>query len=411
MDFESLWTTLQEYLFEHQVLGIDIWRYFASVLVFLVIYLARRHIVSLVMGVIARFTKRTKTDWDDMVFEAIQPPMGAALQVLNVYAALFILNLPRQPTNWPELVDTTAIIALQVVAFWAGLRSVRIVTLFLSKVTAKTQSPLDDRLVPFIDRVLRVVVVILGVLMVLQQAGVEITSLLAGLGIGGLAVALAAKDTLSNVFGTITIVGDYPFDVGDWIKTSYVEGTVEDIGFRSTKVRTFGNSLVSVPNAKLAGSPIENFSRMFKRRISFRLAVTYETTPQQMREALARIRDLLSRSEDIRQDFWLVYFTDFADSAMEIMVYCFTHTTVWGDFLAVREKLNLQIVDALEEIGVEFAFPSRAVYMREDDPDERLKHSERCAAILEQRQRRDGDDDAGAASAATLARGANDDGS
>lgn len=250
--------------------------------------------------------------------------------MLNVYAAVFVLQLPREPTNWQGFVDTVCSMALIVIAFWAGLRSVRILTLFLGKLTAKTKSPLDDRLVPFIDKVMRAVVVIMGVLMVLQQAGVKITSILAGLGIGGLAIALAAKDMLANIFGTITIVGDYPFDVGDWIKTPDVEGTVEDIGFRSTKVRTFGNSLVSVPNAKLAGSAIENFSRMFKRRISFRISVTYETTPAQMREAVASLRDVLRNRDDIRQDFWLVYFTDFADSAMQIMVYCFTKTTVWG---------------------------------------------------------------------------------
>jgi len=195
--------------------------------------------------------------------------------------------------------------------------------------------------------------------------------------------------------------------VGDWIKTPDVEGTVEDIGFRSTKVRTFGNSLVSVPNAKLAGSAIENFSRMFKRRISFRIGVTYETTPTQLREAVASLRDVIRSRDDIRQDFWLVYFTDFAASSMEIMVYCFTKTTIWGEFLAVREQLNLQMIEALQAIGVEFAFPSRAVYMREDDAEERQRHSERCAALLQQRQR--GEEDEGAASGATLARGASDD--
>ena len=408
MDFNELWNTIQEYLFQHQVLGIDVWRPFAALLVFAVIYLARRHIVSLVMRFFARIAKRTSTDWDDMVFEAIQPPLGAALQVLNIYAAVFILDLPREPTNWQGAADTIAIIALIIIGFWAAMRSVRILTLFLGKLTAKTKSPLDDRLVPFIDKVLRAVVVIMGVLMVLQQAGVRITSILAGLGIGGLAIALAAKDMLANVFGTITIVGDYPFDVGDWIKTPDVEGTVEDIGFRSTRVRTFGNSLVSVPNAKLAGSAIENFSRMFKRRISFRIGVTYETTPTQMREATAALRDVLRSREDIRQDFWLVYFTDFADSSMEIMVYCFTKTTVWGEFLAVREQLNLQMIEALQDIGVEFAFPSRAIYMREDDDEARRAHDERCATLLAERERRDADE--GAASGATLARGADEDG-
>ena len=407
MGIGDTWQSIRTMLEEHQVLGIDIWRIVLSLTVFLAIFLARRVLVKWVMDLLARLAKRTKTDVDDQIIEAIRPPLGAALQVLNVYAALLILGLPRHPRDWQGFVDVIAKVAAIVIVAWAALRAVGILTGFLDKLTAKTKSPLDDRLVPFIDRTLRVVLVIIAALMILQEAGMKITSILAGLGLGGLAIALAAKDMLSNVFGTITIVGDYPFDVGDWIKTNDVEGTVEDIGFRSTKVRTFANSLVSVPNANLANSAIENYSRMFKRRISFRIGVTYETTPDQMREATARLRDILRSREDIRQDFWLVYFSDFGASSLEIMVYCFTVTTVWGEWLAVREKLNLQIIDALKEIGVEFAFPSHAVYMREDDREERARHSERCAAMILERARRA--EDKGASSSATLSRGATDD--
>jgi MscS family membrane protein len=378
---------VHEFMTTRQLLGLDAWRIAAALGVLLIIYLARKYILGIVMSFLARLSKRTAVEWDDKLLDALRPPIGAVLQVLNVYAAVAILSLPRHPTDWIAITNKALVVALIVIGSWALIRSVSLGTHFLEKLTSKTKSPLDDRLVPFVDRVMRVAIVIVACLMVLQEAGVQIAGILAGLGIGGLAVALAAKDTLANVFGTITIVADYPFDIGDWIKTKDVEGTVEDIGFRSTKVRTFGNSLVSVPNAELAGSAIENFSRMFKRRISFRIGVTYETTPTQMREALARVRDVLRNHEDIRQDFWLVYFTDFAGSAMEIMIYCFSKTTVWAEFLAVRESLNLQLMEALEEIGVEFAFPSHAVYMRQDDSEERTRHSERCAAMLVERKK------------------------
>lgn len=395
MDFQAFGDMLHEFMTTRQLLGFDAWRIAAALGVLLIIYLARKYILGIVMGFLARLSKRTVADWDDKLFEAVRPPIGAVLQVLNVYAALAILNLPSHPTNYDAIINKALVVALIVIGAWALIRSVTLATHFLTKLTAKTKSPLDDRLVPFVDRVMRVAIVIIACLMVLQESGVQIAGILAGLGIGGLAVALAAKDTLANVFGTITIVADYPFDIGDWIKTKDVEGTVEDIGFRSTKVRTFGNSLVMVPNAKLAGSAIENFSRMFKRRITFRIGVTYETTPDQMREALARVRDVLRNHDDIRQDFWLVYFTDFADSAMEIMVYCFSKTTVWAEFLAVRESLNLQLMQTLEEIGVEFAFPSRALYMRENDSEQRDRHTERCAAMLTERQRAAENENAG----------------
>lgn len=408
MDLRAFWHTVHTFMTTRQVLGLDAWRIAAAIGVLLVIYLARKYILGVVMGFLARLSKRTEAEWDDKLFEAVRPPIGAVLQVLNVYAALAILNLPHHPTDYDAIIKKALVVAFIVIAAWALIRSVTLATHFLTKLTAKTKSPLDDRLVPFVDRVMRVAIVIIAVLMVLQESGVQIAGILAGLGIGGLAVALAAKDTLANVFGTITIVADYPFDIGDWVKTKDVEGTVEDIGFRSTKVRTFGNSLVSVPNAKLADSAIENFSRMFKRRISFRIGLTYETTPDQMREALARVRDVLRNHEDIRQDFWLVYFTDFADSAMEIMIYCFSKTTVWAEFLAVRESLNLQLMQTLEEIGVEFAFPSTAVYMRSDDSPERDKHSERCAAMLTERQKLVDDENAGESLDEADRRGASD---
>jgi MscS family membrane protein len=395
MDWHTMWQRVHEFMTTRQIVGLDAWRIVAAFGVLVVIYLARKYILGIVMGFLSRLSKRTDALWDDKLFEALRPPIGAVLQVLNLYAALAILNLPRHPTNYDAIINKGLVVALIFIGAWALSRSVSLATYFLTKLTSKTKSPLDDRLVPFVDRVLRVTIVIVAGLMVLQESGVQIAGILAGLGIGGLAVALAAKDTLANVFGTITIVGDYPFDIGDWIKTKDVEGTVEDIGFRSTKVRTFGNSLVAVPNATLAGSAIENFSRMFKRRISFRIGVTYETTPDQMREALARVRDVLRNHEEIRQDFWLVYFTDFADSALEIMVYCFSKTTVWAEFLSVRESLNLQIMQTLDQIGVEFAFPSHAVYMRQDDEDERTQFNARCAAMLQERQKIDGERNAG----------------
>ncbi len=395
MDWRSIWDTVHEFMITQQFVGFDAWRIAAAFGVLVMIYLARKYILGILMGFLARMSKRTDAEWDDKLFEAVRPPIGAVLQVLNIYAALAILKLPRHPTNYDAISNKGLVVALIVIGAWALTRSVGLGTHFLTKLTAKTKSPLDDRLVPFVDRVMRVAIVIVAGLMVLQESGVQIAGILAGLGIGGLAVALAAKDTLANVFGTITIVGDYPFDIGDWIKTKDVEGTVEDIGFRSTKVRTFGNSLVLVPNDTLARSAIENFSRMFKRRISFRIGVTYETTPDQMREALARVRDVLRNHEEIRQDFWLVYFTDFADSALEIMIYCFSKTTVWAEFLAVRESLNLRLMQTLSEIGVEFAFPSHAVYMRQNDDDERMRFNERCAAMLQERRKDSEDQNAG----------------
>ncbi len=205
--------------------------------------------------------------------------------------------------------------------------------------------------------------------MTIQNMGYSISGLLASLGIGGLAVALAARETLSNVFGSLMIIIDRPFNVGDWIKTGDLEGTVEEVGFRSTRIRTFAKTLITVPNNVVASQSIDNFSRMPKRRVMLTVGVTYHTTPAQMREAVSSIRELLENHDAVDPEFMLVNFTDFGASSLDILVYCFTKTTVWAEYLAARQDICLQIMDTLENLGLEIAFPSRSIYLRTDDQE------------------------------------------
>ncbi len=236
--------------------------------------------------------------------------------------------------------------------------------------TKKTESTLDDHLLPFIRKGLRTFIVVMMGLMMAQTLGYPISGLLASLGIGGLAVALAAKDSLANIFGSLMIILDRPFQIGDWVQAGEIEGTVEEIGFRSTRIRTFAKTLITVPNSTLTNLSINNFSRMPKRRIKMSVGVTYATTPAQMRDAVAKIRNLLRTHPAIDQEFFLVNFTDFGASSLDILVYCFTRTTVWGEYLDARQDVCLQIMDILEEMGLEIAFPSRTVYLNNQDlPD------------------------------------------
>jgi MscS family membrane protein len=207
----------------------------------------------------------------------------------------------------------------------------------------------------------------IGFAVILQSWGYNVTGFVASLGIGGLAFALAAKDTAANLFGSLVIFGDKPFEIGDWIKTDEVEGTVEDIGIRSTKVRTFAQALVHVPNATLANSAIINWSRMGKRRIKMNVGLTYETTEAQMRTIVEQIRSMLQGHEEIDQSTLFIHFTDYSESSLDIFCYFFTKTTVWGEYLRVREDVNLKIKKIVEENGSAFAFPSRTVYLESDE--------------------------------------------
>jgi MscS family membrane protein len=381
----SIWEQVQAY-FHYQFLSVELWRIGLAIAVIIFAWALKKLFLSWVVRVLLHLTQKTKTEIDDMLVEALRPPLGGTVILVGFYVAALVIRFPTDPVDVRGLVMGVMRTVLIIMVAWGLYRCVRVVSKLLSTLTEKTESDLDDQLVPFVEKFLKVVAVIIAIVMVIREWGYDVTGLLAGLGLGGLAFALAARDTLANLFGSIMILTDRPFGMGDWIRTTHAEGTVEEIGFRSTKVRTFANSLVTIPNSLVASSNIENWSRMFKRRIYYKLGVTYSTSVSQMKETVERIKDILRNHPEIHQDFWMVNFTDFNDSSMDIMIYCFTKTTVWGEFLAVQEDINLKIMETIEEIGVEVAFPSRSVYMESPDPAEQNRLDQQAQALLAARQ-------------------------
>ncbi|MCA9700079.1 MAG: mechanosensitive ion channel family protein, partial [Myxococcales bacterium] len=210
-----------------------------------------------------------------------------------------------------------------------------------------TEGTFDDQLVPVIRTLAKILVVIVGLLLLFQNLGYEVGSLLAGLGIGGAAIALASKDTIANLFGSIVIFVDRPFQIGDWVEIGEQEGTVEEVGLRVTRIRTFANSLITVPNSALTTTAINNWSRMRKRRIKLTIGVTYDATPVQIEQAVEAIREVLHADRRVAQDFMLVNFTDFGASSLDIFVYAFTLTTRWDEYMQVRQELLLEFMRRL----------------------------------------------------------------
>ena len=209
-------------------------------------------------------------------------------------------------------------------------------------------------------------------MLVIQNLGYSIGSLLAGLGIGGAALALASKDTVANLFGSIVIFIDRPFQIGDWIEIGSIEGTVEEVGLRTTRIRTFANSLITLPNHTLTTSAIENWSAMQKRRIKLSVGITYGAKPSQISALVEGFRRIIRENDQLRQDFFLVYFRDFGPSALEIFVYCFTKTTVWSEYLEVRQQLLLAFMEEVEAQGLSFAYPTQSIHL-ESVPDSLLE--------------------------------------
>ena len=239
---------------------------------------------------------------------------------------------------------------------------------------------MDDQVVPLATRAAKLTAVTLGVIFVLQNLGVDVASLLTGLGIGGLAIALAAQDTLANLFGSLTIFLDRPFHVGDWvILPGGVEGTVEEIGFRSTRVRTFSSSLVTVPNAQVTKGAIDNMGLRKLRRLKTNIGLTYDTPPDRVQAMVEGIRAILAASPHVYQGSYEVHFRDFGPSSLDILVYSFLEVPGWHEELTERSRIFLEIMRLAEHLEVRFAYPSTSVYL-ESTPTHPLAGPERLDA-------------------------------
>jgi MscS family membrane protein len=307
---------------------------------------------------VGKFTQKSQTDLDDKIVAAFFKPLEWLILLTGVFVALRYLPLSIGADNLILDIYRSAVIGLIAWGFYslAGGESV------LSK-EFKERFQIDDILIAFLSKVVRFIVLALALVVIAQEWGYEVNGFIAGLGLGGLAFALAAQDMLSNVFGGIVIIMEKPFSIGDWVETPSVEGIVEDISFRSTKIRAFDQSLVTVPNSTLAREPITNYARMGKRRIRFSLGVTYDTPRLKLEQCVGRLRDMLENHPEINQERILVYFETFNDSSLDIYLYFFTNTTVLEEFMAVRQDINFKIMQILEEMEIDVAFPSRSIYL------------------------------------------------
>ncbi len=316
---------------------------------------------------ILKLTRKTSTDLDDKVIRKSSRPVGNYLLLFGVYIIIHIFRLPVAPVDIQAVLLTATKILVVLNTLWLLLRLTDVLGNYLFSRVVKTSSRLDDQLIPVLQKSVKAFLYILGSIYIIQSLGYSISGVVAGLGIGGIAVAMASKDALANFFGSVMIISDRPFKVGDWIKIGDDEGVVEQIGFRSTRIRTFPKTLITVPNSVVANTSINNFTRMPKRRVKISVGVTYETTADQMEALVENIRELLRKNSEVDQDFFLVNFTDFGASSLDILVYYFTRTTEWARHLQIRQDINLAIMRLIAESGLSVAFPTHTVYLHKED--------------------------------------------
>ncbi|MEM8885194.1 MAG: mechanosensitive ion channel family protein [Planctomycetota bacterium] len=287
-------------------------------------------------------------------------PFGLMATGVAWYFGLRHLLLSEQAES---VLTNAAALVLMVGVVWSICRIVDWISQVFTGLAARTRSKLDDVLVPMVRKSVKVVVVLLGIVWILQNMGQNIGALLTGLGIGGLAIALASRDTVENFFGALTILTDSPFEIGDWIKMGDIEGTVARIGFRSTRVRTFYNSMITFPNSMLIRSAVDNFGRRQYRRLKFELGVTYDTPPEKLESFIEGIRELIRKHPYTRKDYYHVYFHSYGDNSLNILCYLFIKAPEWATELRERQRLLMDILRLSRALEIEFAFPTRTIHM------------------------------------------------
>ncbi|MBC60946.1 MAG: hypothetical protein CMP11_00670 [Zetaproteobacteria bacterium] len=307
------------------------------------------------------FLKVWSSSYAEVLNEAVKP---LGYLVFLVFVGTFLSGLGFNPFINKILSSALSSLSILYVVVFA-YRSIDVFLTFLKEKASKTKSNLDDQLVPLIGRALKITTVILGVIFVLQNLNIDVTSLLAGVTIGGLAFSFAAKDTISNLFGSLTIFIDKPFTVGNWVKLPETEGIVESIGFRSTRIRTFYNSLVTVPNNRFTEVSVDNIGLRRYRRTRTSIGVVYNTSPDKIEAFCNGIRVILKAHPKTRKDYYEVHFTGFGDFSLNILVYFFLETSSWSDELRSRHEVYLDILRLAQKLSVEMAFPTQTLHFHD----------------------------------------------
>lgn len=340
--------------------GENTWVHFAIAALFVVLgLLLRRVVTAIIFNRLKKLAEKTTTTLDDKLFPALEAPVATFILLVGIFSALKVLKLS---VSSDIAVGYGSTIAFSLVLFWGLLRA------FSAVIDHAHEIALEKNLsiaafMPWIKKTLVVVFVTFGVLMVAQSLGADVKAFLAGLGIGGLAFALAAQDTIANLFGSIVVAIDQPFKVGEAVKIGSSEGTVEDIGLRSTKLRTPGRNLIIIPNKTVAAEAIVNNSRFVGRRVEQVVGLTYDTDAAQMESIVTEIRRIVTAEGEVDTNSVLVFFRDFSASSLDVWFAYNVKNPDFGKQMALRQRINLAIMRAIRTQGLSFAFPTQTLHL------------------------------------------------
>ena len=321
--------------------------------------LLRRFVTTIIFNRLKRLAAKTETTLDDKLFPALEGPVATFVMVTGIFASVKVLKLS-------ETADRTigygSTVAFSLVVFWGLLRAFGAVLDHMHEVAREKQMGVAA-FMPWIKKTLVAIFVVIGVLITVQSLGFNVSTILSGLGIGGLAFALAAQDTIANLFGSIVVAIDQPFKVGETVRIGENTGAVEDIGLRSTKIRLIDRSLVIIPNKLVSSEAIINLSRFTQRRVEQVIGLTYDTTPDQMTAIVEDVRGIILAETVVDAESVMVFFRDFSASSLDLWIVYATKGPDLQEGLGLKQRVNLAIMRAVAARGLSFAFPTQTLHL------------------------------------------------
>ncbi len=319
--------------------------------------IAAKAIYWVIGRIVKKLTSKTKTKLDDIMVDMLEEPIVLIVTIIGVWFAVGRLSFPEKIMEW---INNLYMVMIVLTITWLLARLIdAIIKEYVVPITKKTKGDFDDQIIPIIRKAIRVAIWIMGIIIALNNAGYNVGALLAGLGIGGIALAMAAKDTVANFFGGITIFTDKPFTINDRVKINGFDGTITEIGIRSTRLKTLENRIVTIPNSKFTDGMVENVSSEPHRKVVLKLGLVYETTASKIQNGMKALQTIVDENEDLEENT-VISFNEFGDFSLGILFIYYIKKG--ADIMGVQTNVNMEVKRRFEELDIEMAFPTQTVY-------------------------------------------------
>ena len=349
-----------ENFFSKEFYGNTISQWLIALLIIVVSIIVGRSLYWLIKNYVRKLTSRTKTKLDNIIIDMIEEPLVFAIVLVGIWFALSTLTFNKTITEW--IPKAYYILIIFNVAWLITRLLDSLITEYLVPITQETKTDLDEQLLPIARKGLKTIIWVIAIIVAINNAGYEVGPLLAGLGIGGLAFALAAQDTVSNLFGGFTVLTDKPFKINDRVKIAGFDGTIKEIGIRSSRLVTLEGRMVTIPNSNFTKNPIENISSEPSRKVVLNLGLTYDMDDKQMELAMNLLEEIAANNENIEENV-LTGFNGFGDFSLNIVFIYYIKKD--RDILETQTRMNLEILKKFNENKLEFAFPSQTIYAKQ----------------------------------------------